>query len=239
MPPALLLAPPDPSQDKQPEQKSPRPGEKDKPEETADRQLIRQLEARVRTLEHEAEDTILIPRDNQFATASRAAVRSYQQSKDQKVKEADMSCQICYGFLTAFSNFSPKDESPYLKGTLRALARFRGLMENVELDQEITSLWIKTFLSFPTYDKPGKSKVDRISYHLLGTTLIFLDEAEEKELTAKQPQMNPQMLPTSWTQAKGVIVPIQHLFTVALRAGGGTIMKTRAPKGNLVRRFKG
>ena len=149
-----------------------------------------------------------------------------------------MSCQICFGILVASSNSTPKDESPYLKGALRALARIRTMMEQAEQEPELANLWLKTFVAFPTFDKPSKKQMDRLSFNLLGSTLIFLDEKEEQELTATHPLLDLQMLPTAWTQGKGAITPVQHIFTVALRAAGGSIMQTRAPRGNLVRRFR-
>ena len=111
-------------------------------------------------------------------------------------------------------------------------------MEQDEQDNEISNIWIKTFVTFPTYDKPGHSHKNRLSFALDGQTLIVEDQKQKKELTAMHPQNDMLILPTPWLQARGHLVSNQHLCTVMLRAAGGQIMKTRAPKGNLVRKLR-
>ena len=198
--------------------------------------LVKQLEACVRTLEHENETTVMFKRDNPFVQAANRAFEAYKAEDDQSKLEIGPACHMTYAVLEEFKSWSPPDDSPRIKSCLRAVHRLCLAMEKGT--GEDAAGWIKTFVCFPTIDKPGQPKRSRISFSVLGQTILFDKEEEENGAAGAEPQDDPRALPTLWLQAAGKVMDIQHILEILFRAAVGSVTASRAPRGNLARKMR-
>ena len=119
------------------------------------------------------------------------------------------------------------------------------LMEMVKSSgPDNTGTWAREAAVFPTFDQPNKPKKSRRLFSLQGSTLVPDDEHIEtgilKVITQQDHplgQATPLEMPTEFYKLKGKVMNVETIFCELVRAAGGSITTSRAPRGNMARKL--
>ena len=206
--------------------------------------LIVQLEARLRLLEHEAMSTAILDRDHQTVVDTNKSYAEYAKERKQNPETnlGSPACQSIYAILTVLDNWQYKDTSARISRLKLVAVRLARMVSQAGPD--LTGQWVRETAVFPCFDQPNKPKKSRLLFSLRGSTLVPDDGSTEAELlkAVDDPeslihQQTPLEVPTSFYTLKGKIMNVESIVAELVRASGGNVTASRAPRGNTARKL--
>ena len=127
---------------------------------------------------------------------------------------------------------------------IKVLGRVKTMFESGGVEE--AAMWVKEMACVPTYDRPGRTAKNRITFSVLGQVLVPKDEGAEDQLAKDQAdalksgdwvraQRTPLELPTHMMQMEGKMVPMHLILGTLFRAPEAEVCLNKAARGHLAR----